>query len=146
MCYPGAGKSTVIKLLIDHQQVQIKDGSSHPTPVPSRISDNIPTTGNVHLYEDPATFFQNKPILYADCEGMAGGENLPLGLVQQKRKPVGQRTRNVREQQGGKRLRERILWAENPQMRTREYAVTTLFPRVLYTFSDVVVFVLREVR
>lgn len=31
-------------------------------------------------------------------------------------------------------------------MQSREYAVTTLFPRILYTFSDVVVFILREVR
>lgn len=31
-------------------------------------------------------------------------------------------------------------------MRKREFAVSQLYPRVLYTFSDVVVFVLRNPR
>ena len=48
--------------------------------------------------------------------------------------------------QGGVRLRNEIRWAQRSHTRTREYAVMTLFPRILYTFSDMVVFVLREVR
>lgn len=39
-----------------------------------------------------------------------------------------------------------IVWAVTPETKKREYAVTQLYPRLLYTFSDVVVFVLRNPR
>lgn len=39
-----------------------------------------------------------------------------------------------------------ITWADNALRRSREFAVTNFYPRLLYTFSDVVVFVLREAR
>lgn len=37
-----------------------------------------------------------------------------------------------------------IEWANTEESRQREYAVRELYPRLLYTFSDVVVFVLRN--
>lgn len=40
----------------------------------------------------------------------------------------------------------RITWAKTPNTRKREFAVAQLYPRILYTFSDVVVFVLRSPR
>lgn len=40
----------------------------------------------------------------------------------------------------------RISWAKTPNTKKREYAVAQLYPRILYTFSDVVVFVLRNPR
>ncbi len=39
-----------------------------------------------------------------------------------------------------------ILWADKPAKQSREFAVTNLYPRLLFTFSDVVVFVLKEAR
>lgn len=39
-----------------------------------------------------------------------------------------------------------IFWANSPLTRKREYTVSQLYPRILYTFSDVVVFVLRNPR
>lgn len=39
-----------------------------------------------------------------------------------------------------------ITWATTPEKRTREFAVTNLYPRLLYTFSDIVVFVLKNPR
>jgi hypothetical protein len=116
--------------------------------VPGRISDNIPTTGNVHLYEDPATFSSEMPVIYADCEGMSGGEADPSGLLAVERDDENEEARDASmvDAQDGVRLRNEIRWAQSSHTQTREYAVTTLFPRILYTFSDVVVFVLREVK
>ena len=39
-----------------------------------------------------------------------------------------------------------ITWADTNIKQSREYAVTNLYPRLLYTFSDVVVFVLKNPR
>ncbi|KAH7192830.1 uncharacterized protein B0J16DRAFT_394837 [Fusarium flagelliforme] len=138
----GAGKSTVIKMLIDRQQARTDSCNNMHAPVPGLVGDNIPTTGDVHLYEDPGTYHSQSPMLYADCEGMTGGENAPRGLACREKvdsaKKSGKLVKNV--------LRKKITWADDPKTQSREYAVTSLFPKILYTFSDVVVFVLREVR
>lgn len=39
-----------------------------------------------------------------------------------------------------------ILWADTNEKRSREFMATHLYPRLLYTFSDVVVFVLNNPR
>lgn len=138
----GVGKSTVMKMLIDRQQARLESSGNIPAPVPGLVGDNVPTTGDVHLYEDPGTYHAKSPVLYADCEGMTGGENAPRGLACREKvegaRKSGKLVKNA--------LRKRITWADNPKMQSREYSVTSLFPRILYTFSDVVVFVLREVR
>ncbi|CAJ0552466.1 Ff.00g064450.m01.CDS01 [Fusarium sp. VM40] len=142
---PGAGKSTIIKMLIDRERARVEsvdNSKAYDVPVPGLVDDNIPTTGDVHLYEDPGTCWAQLPILYADCEGLTGGEARPQGLtcrdkLDAARRP-GQFVKN--------KLRKRLAWAEGPSMQSREFAVRTLFPRILYTLSDVVVFVLREVR
>jgi hypothetical protein len=137
----GAGKSTLINMLINREQARVRDTSTYyPAPIPGLVGDNIPTTGDVHLYSDPGTFLDQQPILYADCEGMTGGENAPRGLTARE-KIESAKNKLVKD-----KLRKRLRWATNPKMQSREYAVTCLFPRILYTFSDVVVFVLREVR
>lgn len=107
-------------------------------PVPGLIGDNVPTTGDVHLYSDPGTYYHEKPILYADCEGLTGGEQNPRGMASQLVADSAKKGKN--------KLRKKIHWANNPNMQTREFAVSSLFPRILYTFSDVVVFVLREAK
>ena len=120
-----------------------------PSPVVgSPKNDQTPTSADVHLYADPATFFQVEPMLYADCEGLDAGEEIPIGAE-------GKRTARVED---AKRLmrkfthrfsstRERkIEWANTEEKCTRQFAVTELYPRLLYTFSDVVVFVLRNAK
>ena len=72
---------------------------------------------------------------------------------------MGSRYRKIRVQSG--RLLDRaayptpraqysserkILWADTPARRTRQFAVTHLYPRLLYTFSDTIVFVLKNPR
>lgn len=140
----NAGKSTLIKMLVHHDADGTNiDKSQFPSPiVGSVVNDTLPTSGDVHLYADPATHAEQLPILYADCEGFEGGERTPLGARSRRRarsdptKEDSARLANVHSRP--------IEWANTEESRQREYAVTALYPRLLYTFSDSVVFVLRN--
>lgn len=118
----------------------------YPSPVVgSAINDKVPTSGDVHLYADPASFSTERPILYADCEGLEGGETVPYGS--QSRSRSGSGSKKNKKLQKVMNTRPRIIaWANDEKTRKREYAVTELYPRLLYTFSDVVVFVLRNAK
>ncbi|KAI0544412.1 hypothetical protein F4679DRAFT_576867 [Xylaria curta] len=155
----GAGKSTLIKLLIERQDPSAHGATGYWTPVTSSAEDYIPTTGDVHLYADPSSFYTKEPILFADCEGFNGGEALPKALRQLPRASNGnsstfQSSRgNNSSIRGGSNQptsihssQRSILWAKTPQTKKREYSVQHLYPRILYTFSDVVVFVTRNPR
>lgn len=162
-------------MLID--RLGMNDGSSKfPSPVTSSNNDRVPTTGDVHLYADPASYNSKTPILYADCEGLDGGEAVPRGVrhrAKEKEEGINDMTgmmsatslgRSPRpstasrasmfvDSHAKKRLKKSrhssqrdIVWAVTPETKKREYAVTQLYPRLLYTFSDVVVFVLRNPR
>ncbi|KAF2096172.1 FabD/lysophospholipase-like protein [Rhizodiscina lignyota] len=144
----GAGKSTLVKMLIERKTNGFDERHLFPTPVVGTMkNDIVPTSGDVHLYADPPTYFGQFPLLYADCEGLDGGETLPIGA--QSRNSGG----DSRAHDSGrlkKRLRlsrnvqRDITWADSPEKQKREYGVTELYPRLLYTFSDVVVFVLQN--
>ena len=92
-----------------------------------------PTSVDVRMYADPDTFQSTKPLLYADCEGLHGGEQIPragrLGYQSMRRHAVA----------GGKTWF--LDWANTDDKRRRSYTVSQLYPRLLYTFSDVVIFV-----
>jgi energy-coupling factor transporter ATP-binding protein EcfA2 len=156
----GAGKSTLIKMLIDQQER--KSGSrewSLPSPVAGTSANgNVPTSGDVHLYSDPSTYRSEFPMLYADCEGLEGGENVPMA-AQYRNGMVAPQKEKVRDDQTPREHRKRrrvsksfhstqrdIAWANSPDKSKRQYAVTELYPRLLYTFSDVIVFVLRNAK
>ncbi|KAI2627754.1 hypothetical protein GGR54DRAFT_430692 [Hypoxylon sp. NC1633] len=137
----GAGKSTLVKLLIDFA-TNSRDQFS--TPVIGPRGAHLPTSEDVHLYLDPRTSDSAGPLLYADCEGLEGGEREPLG-AKFKRRRRQENTEASRVK--AKIISERELqWANEPRARSREFAVTNLYPRLLYTFSDVIVFVLRNPR
>lgn len=132
-------------MLIDREQAQTNNRplglDSFPTPVTGLINDIVPTTGDVHLYSDPATYYGQRPTLYADCEGMSGGEKLPMGVAcKEKIEAAKANTRMAKS-----KFRKPLVWASGPKQ-SREFSVKRLYPRILYTFSDVIVFVLREAR
>ena len=111
------------------------------SPVVGSENDNVPTSGDVHLYSDPGTYHSPEPILYADCEGLEGGENAPIAI----RSSIHRlKTKEHVKRKARQALPRDIAWANTPETEKREYAVTELYPRLLYTFSDVVVFVLRN--
>jgi len=155
----GAGKSTLIKMLIDQQERRHSlQGWALPSPVAgSSANGNVPTSGDVHLYSDPRTYATEFPMLYADCEGLEGGENIPMA-VQYRNSASAPQKDKPREDHASKEHRKRrlvskgfhctqrdIKWANSDTFK-RQYAVTELYPRLLYTFSDAIVFVLRNAK
>ena len=123
---------------------------TYATPVVGAVGKDIPTSGDVHLYPDPQTADSYNPILYADCEGLEGGEREPLGAWRKAKDKssklgrIGTFKRNVRNI--NHTSEREITWADTNVKRSREFAVTHLYPRLLYTFSDVIVFVLKNPR
>lgn len=138
----NAGKSTIVKMLVQRSAVRRdKDfNEAFPSPVVGSVLDDTRTTsGNVHLYIDPAKYLDPLPTFFADCEGFEGGEQAPLGTQYQ------EHSRRQRDGLPEPWVNTRpIKWADRDEYRRREYAVTVLYPRILYSFSDCVVFVLRN--
>lgn len=137
----NAGKSTLIKMLIELAGRRKNPNSefSSPSPIVASRQDTMATSVDVHLYPDPETFLESRSILYADCEGLNAGEVPPR---------ASQRSRwgeTRRYAISGGRIRY-LDWADSDERRTRSFTVSELYPRLLYTFSDVVVFVLRNTR
>ncbi|KAJ0307338.1 hypothetical protein COL516b_003951 [Colletotrichum fioriniae] len=165
-------------MLID-RLAMLDRGAKYPSPVTSSNNDRLPTTGDVHLYADPMSYNTQAPVLYADCEGLDGGEAVPAGLrhrTKGKEEALGilndvtnvmgktglgrspkpstaSRSSGVIDTSSKRKFgksryasQRDLEWAVTPETKKREYAVTQLYPRLLYTFSDVVVFVLRNPR
>lgn len=154
----GAGKSTLVKMLIDQQERRTRPQKTFAFASPvvgSMRNENVPTSGDVHLYGDPQTYNGEYPMLYADCEGLEGGETLPMSaqyrgtpiIPKEKDKRAPSYAEHRKRHKIGKVARStqrNIKWADSPEKSKRQYAVTELYPRLLYTFSDVIVFVLRN--
>lgn len=119
------------------------------------MNQKIPTSGDVHLYSDPQSYYSTNPVLYADCEGLEGGETEPMGARAKLKEKSGS-SRDIYDRRTGsfqKKMRKlhhssqrEITWATTAEKRSRQYAVKNLYPKFLYTFSDTVVFVLRNTR
>jgi hypothetical protein len=138
----GAGKSTMVKMLVQRSATSgDKDlDAAFPSPVVgSVVDDTRTTTDNVRLYIDPAKHLDPLPTFYADCEGFEGGEQAPMAL--QCHENSGENRDGMNEAWINTRP---IMWADREECRRREYAVTVFYPRILYSFSDCVVFVLRN--
>lgn len=150
----GAGKSTLIRMLIEQQENKLPSQDwKFATPVVGSITTgNVPTSGDVHLYSDPSTYHSAYPMLLADCEGFEGGENVPISAqycdqpsfgVDNKTKDRDNKLQSSRFR-GMPSSRRALKWATSEEKKKRQYSVTELYPRLLYTFSDVIVFVLRN--
>lgn len=146
----GAGKSTLIKLLID---LKSEPEERFPTPVVGAVGRDIATSEDVHLYLDPDSSMSPEsqaPLLFADCEGLDGGERDPVAARLRKKLEKERHTPAAGGGHRRKRLRHtserELTWADSPKTRSRDFAVAHLYPRLLYTFSDVIVFVLRNPR
>ena len=119
------------------------------TPVVGRANDSLsPTSGDVHLYPDPRSFDKDRPIFYADCEGIEGGDRLPKAAQIRRIARLARPHAGQGEQEPIHTFRDvtdrPVKWAKGEDKKRREYAVTHLYPRLLYTFADCVVFVLRS--
>lgn len=128
----------------EHKLPTHSDSTFESPVVGSMKHDKSPTSGDVHLYADPETAYTRLPMLYADCEGLQGGETEPAA------NKLRQKTKNIHSQ-GRQRFfksqpRELVYAKSNKDARNREWAVKRVYPRLLYTFSDVIIFVLRNTR
>jgi hypothetical protein len=117
------------------------------TPIPGIPGRDLPTSSDIHLYADVASAKTSIPLLYADCEGLDGGEREPeaatIGRSKDNRDSMSAED-PIEESQF---FQEReITWCDSDEKRTREFAVTQLYPRILFAFSDVIVFVHRNAR
>lgn len=110
---------------------------------------DVPTSDAVHLFADPITYETDRPYFYADCEGLSGGNKIPMATrAYQGVKNFRQRRRHAKNQTrttAGYSGENGIAWAK-PQQRSRQWMVENLYPRVLFTFSDVVCFVTKNFR
>ncbi|KAI1101208.1 hypothetical protein F4804DRAFT_17888 [Jackrogersella minutella] len=148
----GAGKSTLIRLLMDAKSHDGLDGESSPVaaPVIGRSNQDLATSADVHLYLDPKTCSDEQPILFADCEGFEGGERDPVaqtvhasgsqGMGARARGPI---SRIVRATKRALRWASRNT-ANFERTSKRQFAVAEMYPRIFHAFSDVIVFVLNN--
>ena len=115
---------------LDHDNLP----SSVEAPIPgssSGATSLVATSGEVNLYADPSTFGTSSPRLYADCEGLQGGE--PASAQYQRNwheAGVGTYLIQAKDEQG------------NPIDRIT--ATKSLYPKFLYIFSDVICFITRN--
>lgn len=137
----GAGKSSLIKLLID---LKSDEDETFETPVVGAAGRDVATSEDVHLYLDPESSESQAPLLFADCEGLEGGERDPVG-AKLKRKMAASQNNGPGSRRKPTSERE-LVWANSPRKQSRDFAVAHLYPRLLYTFSDVIVFVLKNPR
>lgn len=125
------------------RQLRLTTEQDAEVPVVGSVkSQDLPTSGDVHLYSDPVSSDTDAPILYADCEGLDGGEREPMGVKSRKVKKHLRSYNVPQEVKVRQNASERdLLWATNEKTQSREYIVRNLYPRLLYTFSDTIVFV-----
>ena len=142
----GAGKSSIIKLLID---LECSRPHAFPTPIVGPAGNDAPTSNDVHLYPDPSTIDTNYPLLFADCEGLEAGTREPLAASFKKKALRSNRVKveatDGDYQEHRYTARRELKWG-NDAIYSREFAVTNLYSRLLYTFSDVIVFILKNPR
>jgi energy-coupling factor transporter ATP-binding protein EcfA2 len=119
----GAGKSTLIKLMVD---LASDATATFATPVIGGRGAHVPTSEDVHLYMDPRSWDSQSPILFADCEGLEGGEREPLGALFKKKRKSDKSSNGQssgRFQKALKIISEReLMWAHS-QRAGREFAV-----------------------
>ncbi|RSL74673.1 hypothetical protein CEP51_011506 [Fusarium floridanum] len=134
----GSGKSSLISLLSKFSHSEFKN--LFKTPVVGESGSYQSTSSNVHLYADPQTFLTENPVLYADCEGLHGNE-IPTEMT---KSLVGASASGDPLSHSYHTPERDIAWSKEPSHSgawTRRDITKTLFPRILYIFSDVVVFI-----
>lgn len=92
------------------------------------------------------------PVLLADCEGLEGGNLEPsaLRILKQFKKTTnlpGRLKHQFKPSTWVDNQQSRpVGWAITESQKTREHVVKELYPRLLYTFSDVVVFAAKDAK
>ncbi|KAL9045395.1 MAG: hypothetical protein Q9214_001548, partial [Letrouitia sp. 1 TL-2023] len=163
----GGGKSTLIRALIRNAALN----ELNDAPIPGNHTERYrSTSGGVHLYTDPRTIDTEVPLLYADCEGLRGSAasvatHFTEVDVRQHHDRHGERYRagpslrgQVEDHRDTAICKIPIQWATSLSIQSdRETKITVhpqsaqrivmeLYPRLLYTFSNVVCYVTNNTR
>jgi len=135
----GAGASTVISMLISFQQSLVGEIRDELLPVPGDLNDSNPTTCDVQLFSDPGTYDDKAPILYADCEGLGGSDQLPKALEALQRSG-GYRNPIIQHN------RLKAISKSDLDRNPRRKEIANILPQILLALSDVVVLVTKNTR
>jgi hypothetical protein len=123
-----------------------QSGQIQPIQTPvvgNSLSSNTPTSSDVHLYEDPWTKDLERPFFHADCEGIDGGNVTPVaGSVVARGMKKLEKFGKIRR----RRLRRLPLSWPDGKQKNRQWMVKEFYLRILFTFSEVVVFVTKNFR
>ncbi|KAI1090318.1 hypothetical protein F5B19DRAFT_463449 [Rostrohypoxylon terebratum] len=139
----GAGKSALINLLIKFSQGEFP---VLETPVVGDRGGFSSTSADVHLYSDPITIDTSCPMIYADCEGMQGNSD-PSAAQHQRETESDQDQRALVPQQWLNEFKPiKVQLAGKNSAEGRENFTSNLYPRLLYIFSDVIIYVLQNTR
>jgi len=109
------------------------------TPVIGTEIDS-PTTGDVHLFPDPKSLKTDRPLFFADCEGFSGGNSAPLAAR------TKESNKKFKHNHHPHRAKTRKREMATSEQYTRQWAVDELYPRILFTFSDIVCLVSKNLR
>ncbi|KAM5343459.1 hypothetical protein ACJ41O_011996 [Fusarium nematophilum] len=140
----------MIRILVGHLW-DVNSTTDASVPVVGDPESVVPTSSDVHLYRDPVAHpgLPEAPLLYADCEGFEGANQSSAAAQTVERARHAHLSGSssswvLQVWQAAKRaIRHTLHWAK-PHLHQRQSAVEQLFPRLLYTFSDVVVYVITE--
>lgn len=158
----GAGKSSLIEVLLGHLwEAKTTDGDLRdiPVPVTGDNSDSLPTSSDIHLYQDLIAAKENpeRPLLFADCEGFGTANHSAAAnsraesmksieanapdQVRQDARELSKWTKKAFDTT--MRFIKRTLRWLDPNI-DRSGAIQELFPKLVYNISDVVVYVIAE--
>jgi hypothetical protein len=134
-----------VRLLIKTATQSLAD--KVPCPVAGTPGQDLSTTAGIHLYADPNTIGSAKPILYADSQGSGGGTREPMAAIYRRARPsIASIQLSELPADAQHSVERHITWANDDITRSTEFAVTHLYTRILFTFSDVVLFIHRNPR
>lgn len=109
-------------------------------PVIGSSADLVsPTSSDVHLFADVETRNKDRPLFYADSEGLNGGNSLPIAA-----KRLLSKVKEYNEAPP-RSMHKEITYAKDDQ-KSRQWAVEKLYPRILFPFSDIVCYVTKNPR
>ena len=165
----GSGKTGLIYRLIQKQESRTGNKQAPQQRVGSHdigTSDSsIPISWDVCLYADPKTFYDNSPVLYADCGSWFSGEraslkisrsnnsNLPDAVfdtgskaIQPSESDAASSPKKIsRPLQRKAGTSWDVAWAgDDEATQNQDYPVSNISSSMIYTFSDTIVLAVRD--